>query len=848
MLACRNSVVILILCGNCWLAVAKAPPAKPKTDRYGDVLPAGAGARLGTVRFRNGAGIFLLEFSPDGKTLASAGGSPWAQQGVQSADCTIRLWDVVSGKEIRTLKGHNAGVLSMAFAPDGKKLAASVAQDPNIRIWDLDKTQEPMLYQVSANTGFPIALSFSPDSNSLLISANGETPHTIRIVNVGTSKEVRTIGKHQAWIESLALSPDGKIVATKSSGIIYLWKEATGELIQKIRPRLYYAKQRQLAIEQGASMQGSSAAIRFSPDSKLLAFEAGDNTVHLWDVAGDKEQTQLVHRGPVVSMSFAPDSKSLVTGCQDNTLRLWDLSTGKERLHLEGHFGGYMAVTFAPNGKSFASAGGDHSVRLWNAVDGSELLPQSGHQGEVFGGAFSKDGKDLMTFGRDNTLRFWDVAARKQIRQFVHRDEPIDRVVFSRDRTLVALGSDVAETIRVMRVDSGQQFHEFQGRPFMLAFSPDGKQLGSIGIDAKLSVWDLATGKESRPFDNRAEVLTGFVFAQEANQVVIGTAENQFKRWNLAQSAEILTFETLPEMEPLITFSISRDGKYLATIHPNNIIHLWNAITGKHLHKMQHASEPTLSNMNATVVFSPDSKTLATAGSGDNAVRLWEVATGKERRHFEGHRGPVSFVTFSLDGKSLASGSWDTTVLIWELTGMPVVDRVAVQVDEEQQWQQWWTQLAGDDAAQANQAQLAMSAQPDRAVQFLGQKVRPVAPVSAPQLAALIKSLDRDDFNVRQQASAELTKLGPLALPALQAALQGETSLETRRRVEFILEGLTKSIPTADQLRTIRVIELLERIDSPASLQLLKTLAQGAANAFFTVEAQAALERKRRTS
>jgi WD40 repeat protein len=112
----------------------------------------------------------------------------------------------------------------------------------------------------------------------------------------------------------------------------------------------------------------------------------------------------------------------------------------------------------------------------------------------------------------------------------------------------------------------------------------------------------------------------------------------------------------------------SPNGKFLVSLVYNGFyaVQVWDATTGKKLREL-HRTEGDQDRVIALAV-SPDGKTLATGGD-DKIVRLWEVASGQERRRFVGHRNFVSTLAFSADGRLLASGSWDTTVLVWDLTG-----------------------------------------------------------------------------------------------------------------------------------------------------------------------------------
>lgn len=235
-----------------------------------------------------------------------------------------------------------------------------------------------------------------------------------------------------------------------------------------------------------------------------------------------------------------------------------------------------------------------------------------------------------------------------------------------------------------------------------------------------------------------------------------------------------------------------------------------------------------------SVALSPDGKILASAEYG--AIHLWEVATGRERRRFEGHRGTAYSLAFSMDGSLLASGGNDRTALVWDVRSIPAdspppTDRQAL-----------WTALAGADAAHAYKAICVLIA--DRSsVSFLRQRLHAVAARDSARIARLVADLDSDAFAVRESATRELERLSKLAEPALRKAAAAQPSLEARRRIEQLLQKVKGPVTDSDSLRALRSVEILEQIGSPEARWVLEKLADGAAEARLTLEAKAALAR-----
>ena len=282
-------------------------------------------------------GVLSVSFSPDGTLLASG-----------SWDNTIKLWEVDTGDELRTLTGHTGGVNSVVFSPDGT-LLASGSRDNTIKLWEVDTGDE--LRTLTRHTGWVSSVSFSPDGTLL---ASGSRDNTIKLWEVDTGDELRTLTRHTGWVSSVSFSPDGTMLASGSrDNTIKLWEVDTGDELRTLT---------------GHSDDVNSVV--FSPDGTLLASGSWDNTIKLWEVdTGDELRILIGHTGWVSSVSFSPDGTMLASGSRDNTIGLWSIATGKE-LHtltghaLTGHEGNVYSIAFSPNGQTLAIGSGDSKIGL----------------------------------------------------------------------------------------------------------------------------------------------------------------------------------------------------------------------------------------------------------------------------------------------------------------------------------------------------------------------------------------------------------------------------------------------------------------------------------------------------
>jgi WD40 repeat protein len=813
-------------------APSQARHESERLDRFGDSLPGGAVARLGTVRFRLSSWVEAVLFTPDGRQLVAADGGPGPT-----------TWDVATGRPLRHFlvpgMEHTACI---ALSRDGRTLAVGGS---NGTVNLIDFVTGVPAQRLAGHREAVTALAFSPDGKLLASGTDFDFPrrrgeeNPICLWDVATGKQLRRLNGHKDRVYKVAFAPDGKTLASgggRYDPTLRLWDVEAGTEV--------FAR---------TGHGGELESVTFSPDGQTIATGSMDKTIRLWDPATGQEKSKLTgHTADVMAVAFSPDGKRLASGSFDRTLRLWDPATGKQlwqaeldeagntsTFHSSSRFRigrGFPALAFSPDGKVLAAGGRDHTLRLFDVADGSEVRPIGGQFDAVDTVAFSPDGSRVWTVSGDRNLRAWETATGKVVRMLETSAGLPLCVAFSADGRLAATGGEQDKTAHVWELATGTELQRLVTADVIgaLAFSPDGRTLATANRwqRAEVRLWDVSTGQLLHQLPAPAEqgnTVASLTFTPDGRTLAGATFDGVVLFWDPATGAESLP--RLKHVERCQLAAFSPDGRTLALGTMDGTVCLYETATGKE--RLRSHGWP--------FCFSPDGRLLA-AGRGD-AVAVYDLASGEEVGRFNGHRGDVSALAFSADGTRLASGSQDTTALVWDLSALhprPPAEAVLAPARLEELWQA----LGGTDAAAAYRAVSTLAGAPEQAVPFLAGKPQPVPPADPQAVARLLADLDSDRFEVRERAGLELEKMGEAAESALRQALAGGPSPEVRRQVERLLDRLQGGSP--ERVRTLRALEALERSNTAAARAVVARLAKESAGTRTGTAATAALQRMER--
>jgi WD40 repeat protein len=460
---------------------------------------------------------------PDGTAVVSAG------RGL------LVLREVASGKVRQQFKGHTGRINAVALSHDGK-LLASGGEDETCRVWDVTTGKEKFRLVHDSFLG-PSSLAFSPDSNLLAVS--GHASAAVSLLDLKTGKGGRSFDYQDGNARSLVFSPDGAVLALTYRHIHLMSVNSltpVSPLPERLTLRGHASEVRSLAI---------------SPDGKTLASggygeEVGNNrykgVIKLWDIASGQEKGELNgHGNSVLGLAFTPDGKMLVSGSVDQTVKVWDLATGKDVRTLKGHSKEVWPVAVSPDGTVLASGGYDHQIMLWDLVSGKELRALPGHRDTVTALAFSPDGSTLASGSMDRTVKLWSVATGKELATLEGHKGWLVSVAFTPDGKTLASGSwyDMVKLWSVATFKERATIKPGTVQGTHLRFSKDGRLLvmagPALGLDGVVSVWDMTTGRPLTRSRWKGGLMWSLASTPDATIIATGFGRD-IKLWSAARS------------------------------------------------------------------------------------------------------------------------------------------------------------------------------------------------------------------------------------------------------------------------------------------------------------------------
>jgi WD40 repeat protein len=550
---------------------------------------------------------------------------------------------------------------------DFTNTAAAASQDPG-KAPPVAPGQSPAPPELRTviNAGHSSTVSSLDWSRDGKFVVTGSWDGTIRLWEAKSLRLIKVMAEETRRVEAVALSPDGKYIASLhavhqpdaiTAIVVRIWDVMSGAVVKSVQ-----------TSQAPPPIYDRHDFLSWSPDSKSLAVMAQVNQVAVLDLATGRTRLTLAGaQGRITAVSWSPDGKFIAAGGQDEHVRIWDAASGELKLTLPKPSPGLINfLAWNPNGAFLAAAGKDLAV--WEIARGTAPL--------VFGkakgwdqAAWSPDGKFLA--GNNGDIHLWEFPSGTPWRilkgaQFGYRG-----MTWSPDSQHLAT---CGEDLRIWQTGSGRVtkkigMHQPSAR--QVDWSPDGRLLFMAGL-GELFVWEASSGKLLRRFDKLLSYVGHITWSPDKKTVAWSSGYEEMKGtwiWPVGSPG--------PRQLPAIRPVWSPDGQKLATGAgrgwETDQIKIWEAHTGKLLR--------TLGNPKETIrgfAWSPDGRYIAASCSG-KVARIWDAASGISIRHFKGQVDEVDAVLWSKDGKYLIAGGPNEAIgqenmgRVWEVNTGRVV-------------------------------------------------------------------------------------------------------------------------------------------------------------------------------
>jgi len=598
------------------------------------------------VQLGHSAAAVSVAFSPDGRFVLSG-----------SDDRTMKLWEVATGREIRTFRGIESNVTSVAYSLNGR-VALSGHMNGALAFWDLSTGKMLRLVEKAHRTSWVQAVAFRQGDAQVISVGNNRR---VKVWDAYSGRVVRSFKGTWAWMEhwantSVAFSKDGRLVLLDSMDT-QIWDVETGKNIMKLPGR-------------STVLVKDVADAAFSPDSSF--FVIGGWGLEFWEIAtGQQTKTFQGLTWNIQALDYAPDGKTLVTAGKEGTLTLWDLSTGKEIRTFARDSGSVHKIRYSPDGRYVLSAKNNGVLTLHSVASGRQVRVFRSESMKVSALTCSPDIRLAFAGSRDGSLTLWDMNKGQRVKTFRGHMQAVTFLAYSGDGKLALSGSSDG-TARLWDMSSGKALRTLKGHSAAVtpvAFSPDSRLALTGSKDETCRMWELKTGRELQSFRGHTHWINAVAFSPNGRFVLTGSSDSTLRLWEVKTGKALHSFDN--EEEWVHAIAVSPDGRYVLAGGWQEFT-LWETSTRRKVRSFKgHTGNIT------GLAVSSDGERIASA-SDDHGVKLWNARTGKELLNLKGHKDEVGAVAFSRDDRYILSGGADMTTRIWHAeTGLEIVRMVS---------------------------------------------------------------------------------------------------------------------------------------------------------------------------
>ncbi len=520
----------------------------------------------------HGDSINACAFSPDNNSILSAG-----------ADRTLRLWDLDTGKELKTFKYHDDEVTCCAFSPDGKYIVSG-SKDETLKLWNADTCEETA--RLEGHQDAVNSCAFSPDGT---IIVSGSDDGSVIFWDTRTKQELEKIDISHRPVTCCTFSPDGDIVAAASEdGMLTLidsenFEELSFTSAMKSLNCCAFGPDGEVIVTGGYTGNHYNEPVIFyrTEDDEPEPEEPFEYTI-------DEER----HAEDITACGFSPDGSLVVTGGVDNYLMLWDAVGFEFSAKLAGHSAEITSCIFSPDGKMIASTSKDCTIKIWNTENAqNESAYEDVFSDSISCCAFSPDGSKVVAGSLDRSLIVYNVSNGNFISEIKGMDVPVTSCTISPDGNILAIG-DSHSKLFLWNITNNRQIL-CRSETFSVseeaainccAFSPDSsKVVTASGIDpdageGSVIVWDLHnTGKYEILAQNAA--WSACDFSPDGKKIIFGG--DNINVWEIERQDIAKIIRNLESW--VIYCAFSADGEKIISVDAHGIVQLWDTETYEEL-------------------------------------------------------------------------------------------------------------------------------------------------------------------------------------------------------------------------------------------------------------------------
>lgn len=544
-----------------------------------------------------------------------------------------------------------------AYSPDGGTMAVGV--DHQVLLYDSQTQDRLAVLDASGET--VNTLAWSPDGRRLAVGSLGSDDVLIFAAD-GPGRPADRLRGHSNFVRSLAWSPDGAVIASGSADqTVKLWDATTGAELHTL-----------------SGHSDLLGGVAFSPDSQILASASRDGSVRLWDVSSGEQNGAWSYVAPLdpltsapywmTGVAFSPDGSLLAAGSIDGIVRVWELPDAEPRYELSGHTDWVVirGVAFSPDGKTLASASRDSTVRLWDMDSGSERAVLEGHQLQVISVAWNDTGDQLLsTSDQDGRLLVWDAARGQLDTTFQLGEGLITAIAFAPNNQLLGTTS-LSGVARLHQLDGGEP-RALQGTlPVAqgLAFLSDDLMV-ALSDQGDVALWSLGSGRRERVLEGGEGAATSVAASSDGELIAAGSSEGTITIWDATTGQEQRQISGLPGS--IFHLALSSDKRLLAAYSNSSaqgssgvsVLAIWETDSGQLLHSFEHDALLT------SMAFVPASyKLLVTDRAG--TLTAYEARLGQELHRESAPQGWFTTLAINPDGALLAAGGVDGLIYLYD--------------------------------------------------------------------------------------------------------------------------------------------------------------------------------------